>query len=82
MKEFTKDNYLDYMASIGDDDLLVVFEECQSCRETGILSSGKARQIMNRWMELSGGNNFTPMVIMQEISNEMAKRYYKMKTSS
>jgi len=75
------DDYLDYMGSISDEDLLLAFEECQSCRETGILSSGKARQIMNKWTELSGGNNFTPMVIMQEISNEMAKRYYMMKTT-
>lgn len=76
------EDYLDYMASIDDEYLLIAFEECQLCKETGILSSGKARQIMNRWTELSGGNNFTPMVIIQEISNEMAKRYYKMKTSS
>ncbi len=75
------DDYLDYIGSISDKDLLIAFEECQSCRETGILSSGKARQIMNRWTELSGGNNFTPMTIMQEISNEMAKRYYKLKIS-
>lgn len=73
-------NYLEYMESIEDRDLLIAFEECQSCRETGILISGKARQIMNKWSELSGSNTFTPMVIMQEISNEMAKRYYKIKT--
>lgn len=74
------DEYLEYMSSIDDKDLITAFEECQSCRETGILASGKARQIMNRWTELSGSNIFTPMVIMQEISNEMAKRYYKIKT--
>ena len=73
------DDYLDYMKSIDDKDLLLAFDECQVCRATGILSAGKARQIMNRWVELSGSNNFTPMVIMQEISNEMAKRYYKLK---
>ena len=73
------DDYLKYMQSIDDKDLLVAFEECQSCRETGVLVSGKARQIMNRWAELSGSNTFPPMVIMQEISNEMAKRYYKEK---
>lgn len=67
------DYYLDYMGSISDKDLLLAFEECQSCRETGILSSGKPRQIMNRWTELSGSNNFIPMVIMLEISNGMAK---------
>ena len=75
------DNYLEYMESIDDKDLLTAFEECQLCRETGILSAGKARSIMNKWTELSGSNNFTATVIMQEISNEMAKRYYKLKTS-
>ena len=73
------DDYLEYMKGIDDKDLLIAFEECQSCRETGILVSGKARQIMNRWTEISGSNTFSPMVIMQEISNEMAKRYYKEK---
>lgn len=75
------DNYLEYMENIDDKDLLTAFEECQSCRETGILPAGKARSRMNKWMELSGSNNFTATVIMQEISNEMAKRYYKLKTS-
>lgn len=75
------DDYLDYMRSIDDKDLLLAFEECQSCRKTGILPAGKARSIMNRWAEISGGNNFTPMTIMQEISNEMAKRYYKTRMS-
>lgn len=75
------DDYLEYMKSIDDTDLLTAFEECQSCRETGILSNGKAREIMNKWTELSGSNIFPPMVIMQEISNEMAKRYYKTKTN-
>ena len=75
------DNYLEYMESIDDKYLLTAFEECQSCRETGILPVGKARSIMNKWTELSGSNNFTATVIMQEISNEMAKRYYKLKIS-
>lgn len=74
------DDYLEYMEGIDDRDLLTAFEECQLCRDTGILSSGKAREIMNKWTELSGSNAFSPMVIMQEISNEMAKRYYKMKS--
>lgn len=73
------DDYLKYMASIDDKDLLTAFKECQSCRETGILVDGKARQIMNRWTKISESNTFTPTVIMQEISNEMAKRYYKLK---
>ena len=73
------DDYLIYMGCIDDKDLLLAFEECQLCRETGILPVGKARSIMNKWSELSGGNNFTPMTIMQEISNEMAKRYYALK---
>lgn len=75
------DNYVDYMSSIDDKDLLIAFEECQQCRETGILPVGKARSIMNKWKELSGSNNFNATVIMQEISNEMAKRYYKLKKS-
>ena len=34
---------------------------------------------MNKWKELSGSNTFSATVIMQEISNEMAKRYYELK---
>lgn len=49
------DDYLEYMGSIDDKDLLLAFEECQSCRNTGILPIGKARSIMNKWVELSGG---------------------------
>ena len=73
------DEYKTYMSNINDKDLLIAFEECQSCRETGILSAGKARSIMNKWKELSGSNTFSATVIMQEISNEMAKRYYELK---
>ena len=73
------DEYKTYMSNINDKDLLIAFEECQSCRETGILPAGKARSIMNKWTDLSGSNNFTATVIMQEISNEMAKRYYELK---
>ena len=75
------DEYKTYMSNINDKDLLIAFEECQSCRETGILPAGKARSIMNKWKELSGSNTFSATVIMQEISNEMAKRYYKLKIS-
>ena len=73
------DDYKTYMSNINDKDLLIAFEECQSCRETGILPVGKARSIMNKWKELSGSNTFSATVIMQEISNEMAKRYYELK---
>ena len=73
------DDYKTYMSNINDKDLLIAFEECQSCRETGILPVGKARFIMNKWKELSGSNTFSVTVIMQEISNEMAKRYYELK---
>ena len=73
------DEYKTYMSNINDKDLLIAFEECQSCRETGILPAGKARSIMNKWKELSGSNTFSAIVIMQEISNEMAKRYYELK---
>ena len=73
------DEYKTYMSNINDKDLLIAFEECQSCRETGILPVGKARFIMNKWKELSGSNTFSAIVIMQEISNEMAKRYYELK---
>lgn len=73
------DEYKTYMSNINDKDLLIAFEECQSCRETGILPAGKARSIMNKWKELSGSNTFNATVIMQEISNEMAKRYYELK---
>ena len=73
------DEYKTYMSNINDKDLLIAFEECQSCRETGILPAGKARSIMNKWKELSGSNTFSVTVIMQEISNEMAKRYYELK---
>ena len=73
------DDYKTYMSNINDKDLLIAFEECQSCRETGILPAGKARSIMNKWKELSGSNTFSATVIMQEISNEMAKRYYELK---
>ena len=73
------DEYKTYMSNINDKDLLIAFEECQSCRETGILPVSKARFIMNKWKELSGSNTFSVTVIMQEISNEMAKRYYELK---
>ena len=73
------DEYKTYMSNINDKDLLIAFEECQLCRETGILPAGKARSIMNKWKELSGSNTFSATVIMQEISNEMAKRYYELK---
>ena len=73
------DDYKTYMSNINDKDLLIAFEECQSCRETGILPAGKARSIMNKWKELSGSNTFNAIVIMQEILNEMAKRYYELK---
>ena len=73
------DEYKTYMSNINDKDLLIAFEECQSCRETGILPAGKARSIMNKWKELSGSNTFSATVIMQEISTEMAKRYYELK---
>ena len=73
------DEYKTYMSNINDKDLLIAFEECQSCRETGILPAGKSRSIMNKWKELSGSNTFSATVIMQEISNEMAKRYYELK---
>ena len=73
------DEYKTYMSNINDKDLLIAFEECQSCRETGILPAGKARSIMNKWKELSSSNTFSATVIMQEISNEMAKRYYELK---
>ena len=73
------DEYKTYMSNINDKDLLIAFEECQSCRKTGILPAGKARSIMNKWKELSGSNTFSATVIMQEISNEMAKRYYELK---
>ena len=73
------DEYKTYMSNINDKDLLIAFEECQSCRETGILPVDKARFIMNKWKELSGSNTFSVTVIMQEISNEMAKRYYELK---
>ena len=73
------DEYKTYMSNINDKDLLIAFEECQSCRETGILPAGKARSIMNKWKELSGSNTFSATVIMQEISNEMAKTYYELK---
>lgn len=73
------DEYKTYMSNINDKDLLIAFEECQSCRETGILPAGKARSIMNKWKELSGSNTFSATVIMQEISNEMSKRYYELK---
>ena len=73
------DEYKTYMSNINDKDLLIAFEECQSCREKGIPPAGKARSIMNKWKELSGSNTFSTTVIMQEISNEMAKRYYELK---
>lgn len=74
-------DFLDYMKSISDEDLLTAFEECQSCRETGILSFGKARSIIKKWAELSGNSNFSVNFIMNEVSNEMARRYYRLKMS-
>lgn len=73
------DEYTDYMSSLEDKDLLVAFEECQTCRETGILIDGKAREIGRKWAELSNTKVLPPMTIVQEISNEMAKRYYELK---
>ena len=45
------DEYKTYMSNINDKDLLIAFEECQSCRETGILPAGKARSIMNKLVQ-------------------------------
>lgn len=72
-------DFYKYMKDLKDEDLLLAFKECQSYWETGIIPPGKIRLIIDEVISRSGSITFPSHVMVQEISNEMARRYYHLK---
>jgi len=68
--------FREYTKGLLDADLIQVYKECQELQATGVLGTGKVRELARLYKEIYHLNEINLSIIEKEIYFEMARRYF------